>query len=142
MLKKNIQSKKNCLEKMLSEEDIAHIRAHWLKVKEHEDNTDLVRKKLDTLFKRITAFESKHDGFNCFSATSEEIELFLRRKKQSFEVFYKDFTVYKDLLEFQKEITEDMMTRYCRFLDDRDLRMDDDAYDDDLYMLVNGKPRS
>jgi hypothetical protein len=127
---------------MLSEEDIAHIRAHWLKVKEHEDNTDLVRKKLDTLFKRIMAFESKHDGFNCFSATSEEIELFLRRKKQSFEVFYKDFTVYKDLLEFQKEITEDMMTRYCRFLDDRDLRMDDDAYDDDLYILVNGKPRS
>ena len=127
---------------MLSEEDIAHIRAHWLKVKEHEDNTDLVRKKRETLFQKITAFESKHDGFSCFSATSEEIELFLRRKKQSFEVFYKDFIVYKDLIEFQNEIMEDMMTRYCRFLDDRDLRMDDDAYDDELYMLVNGKPRS
>ena len=127
---------------MLSEEDIAHIRAHWLKVKEHEDNTDLVRKKRETLFQKITAFESKYDGFSCFSATSEEIELFLRRKKQSFEVFYKDFIVYKDLIEFQNEIMEDMMTRYCRFLDDRDLRMDDDAYDDDLYMLVNGKPRS
>ncbi len=127
---------------MLSEEDIAHIRAHWLKVKEHEDNTDLVRKKRETLFQKITAFESKHDGFNCFSATSEEIELFLRRKKQSFDVFYKDSIVYKDLIEFQNEIMEDMMTRYCRFLDDRDLRMDDDAYDDELYMLVNGKPRS
>lgn len=127
---------------MLSEEDIAHIRAHWLKVKEHEDNTDLVRKKRETLFQKITAFESKHDGFNCFSATSEEIELFLRRKKQSFDVFYKDFIVYNDLIEFQNEIMEDMMTRYCRFLDDRDLRMDDDAYDDELYMLVNGKPRS
>jgi hypothetical protein len=37
---------------MLSEEDIAHIRAHWLKVKEHEDNTDLVRKKRETLLIR------------------------------------------------------------------------------------------
>ena len=127
---------------MLSEEDIAHIRAHWLTVKECENNMDLVQKKRQILLQKVTAFEAKHDDFNCFTASSEEIELFLKRKKQSFEVFYKDFVVYKDLLEFQKEILEDIMTRYYRFLDDRDLRMDDDLYDDDLYLLVNGKSRS
>lgn len=127
---------------MLSEEDIAHIRAHWLKVKDCENNMDLVQKKRQILLQKVTAFEAKHDDFNCFTASSEEIELFLKRKKQSFEVFYKDFIVYKDLLEFQKEILEDIMTRYYRFLDDRDLRIDDDLYDDDLYMLVNGKSRS
>jgi hypothetical protein len=124
---------------MLSEGDKAHVLAHWAKIKNHEDNIDFVRKKREFVFKKVAAFEAKHCDFDCFTASSEEIELYLKKKKQAFEVFYKDFIVYKDLIEFQKDILEDMMTRYCRFLEERDLQMDDDSYDNDLYKLVNNK---